>query len=181
MIIETRQNRQFSMRLTFVVIYSFIFKRFFLFVRFDATGNLLLLFIVIVFPFFFAPFVFGWYSNLIKSHSTTSLVLSCINPRILPISWQSQLGRWCIFQKLFFCFALDMNENICFEFPQLFCFHFFVCVWRWWLWCWTALHWDGLGKRCWFCTQIRRYTHLKSIFNEETLFVWLWFVDVSFR
>lgn len=126
-IIETRQNRQFSMRLTFVVIYSFIFKRFFLFVRFDATGNLLLLFIVIVFPFFFAPFVFGWYSNLIKSHSTASLVLSCINPRILPISWQSQLGRWCIFQKLFF-FALHSTWTRTYVSNFLNCFVFIFCV-----------------------------------------------------
>lgn len=116
------------MRLTFVVIYSFIFKRFFLFVRFDATENLLLLFIVIVFPFFFAPFVFGWYSNLIKSHSTASLVLSCINPRILPISWQSQLGRWCIFQKLFFLLCTRHEREHMFRISSTVLFSFFFCV-----------------------------------------------------
>lgn len=99
------------MRLTLVVIYSFIFKplgfHFFfalspahslcasIFRCYSKWLVLLLLLIVIVFPFFFASFVFGWYSNLIKSHSTASLLraIDLHQPQnIANIKWHTRLS-----------------------------------------------------------------------------------------
>lgn len=81
-IIETQQNRQFSMRLSFVVvIYSFIFKHTAQFFSFCVQ----------LFAWFgssFHIFFFRW--NLIKSHSIQLLFpcywLSHQAPSILPIS-----------------------------------------------------------------------------------------------
>lgn len=74
---------------------------------------LLLLLIVIVFPFFFASFVFGWYSNLIKSHSTASLLraIDLHQPQnIANIKWHTRLSTRTnlYFSKLF---SLLHNER----------------------------------------------------------------------